>query len=203
MFFGQGISFCHGLCLCFGQVEDRPYLFFEEKNLFYRSSSVDLDHLGNEEMFFFGPSVHVLQEPPFHLPEFFAMEFPAFSLEGLSELNQGIFEVVPESLDDMEVVILQKSLRPHFPNHFGECGPEVEDDTGGVNPPSIELSQKLFRHTTAIKPGDRFDIEDSNTNRISCNLFISASSSGHVFINGEGSGEFQLAQDLREVILGG
>jgi len=45
----------------------------------------------DQEMFFRGPSVHMLQEAPFHLPEFFLMEGPAFSFEGFLKLDQSIF----------------------------------------------------------------------------------------------------------------
>ena len=187
IFLSQGISFGNGLGFGFGEVEDRPNFFFEEKHLFDRGSFVDIDHLRNEKMFFIGPSVHVFQEPPFHLPEFFSVECPAVSFEGLSELDQGIFEVLPESLHDMEVVVLEGGLRPDFTDDFGEGSPEVKDNAVGADAPLIKLSEKFFGHTSAIEPRDGFDVEDSELESISCDLFVSASPSGHIFINGEGS----------------
>jgi hypothetical protein len=203
IFFSQGIPFGYGFGFCFRQIKDIPEFLFKEKDLFNRGSFVDFDHLRDEEMFFFGPSIHMFQKAPFHLPEFFTVEGPAFSFERFTKLDESIFQVVPESLHDMEVVILQRSLRPHFPNHFGECSPEVEDDAVRMKVPAIELSEEFFSDTTAIQPGHRFDIEDASLDGISGDLFISASSPGHIFINREGSRELELAEDFGEVILGG
>jgi hypothetical protein len=36
-----------------------------------------VDHFRDEEMFFFGPSVHMFEPPTFPLPEFFLVENPA------------------------------------------------------------------------------------------------------------------------------
>jgi hypothetical protein len=45
----------------------------------------------------------------------------------------------------------------------------------------------------AIELRNRFDIEDSNLNGISGDLFVSTSPFGHIFINGEGPRELQLS----------
>lgn len=58
------------------------------------------------------------------------------------------------------------------------------------------LSEKPFGQATAIEPWDRFDIEDSASDRLSGNLFASTSSSGHIFIDREDSREAELAEDL-------
>lgn len=121
-------------------------------------------------------------------------------IEGLSKLDQGIFEVIPEPLHDVEVVVLEGNFGPDFTDDFGEGGPEIKDNAVGLDAPAIELSEKLFSHTTAIEPRDRFDIENSAFNRISGDLFIAASSSGHIFIDRESSGELEFVQDSWEVI---
>ena len=79
----------------------------------------------------------VFEQSPFHFPEFFSVKDPAFSLERLSKLDQGIFEVVPEPLDDMGAVVLEGGFRPDFTHYLGESGPEVKDDTIGYDAPSI------------------------------------------------------------------
>jgi len=53
MLLGQDIPFGHSLGLCPGEVKDIPKLFFKEEDLFYRSSLIGLDHLRDEEMFFY------------------------------------------------------------------------------------------------------------------------------------------------------
>jgi len=78
MFLSQGIPFSYSLGFCFGEVEDTPKFFFKEKDFLYRSSSVDFDHLRDEEVVFFSPSIHMLEQSPFHLPEFFSVKSPAF-----------------------------------------------------------------------------------------------------------------------------
>jgi hypothetical protein len=154
-------------------------------------------------MFFFVPSIHMFQKAPFHLPEFFTVEAPAFSFERFTKLDESIFQVVPESLHHMEVVVLEGSFGPDFTDDFGESGSEVEDNTVRMEAPAIKLSEELFSDPTAIQPWYRFNIEDSSFDGISGDLFISASSSGDIFINREGSRKLELAEDLWEVILGG
>jgi len=193
IFFSQGIPFSYGFDFCLSEVKDIPEFFFKEEDFFDRSSSVDLDHLGNEEVFFFGPSVHVLQEPPFHLPEFFTVEGPAFSFERLSKLDEAIFEIIPEPLHDVEVIVLEGSFGPDFTDDFGEGGPKVKDNAVRMDAPIIELSQKFFGDAATIEPGNGLDIEDSALESISGDLFISTSPFGHVFINREGSREMELA----------
>jgi hypothetical protein len=203
MFLDQGISFGYRLCLSLGEVENTPELFFKEEDLFYRSSLIDLDHLRDEEVFFFGPSIHMFQKTPFHLPDLFSVKSPAISFERLSKLDQSIFEVVPEPLHDMEVVVLEGGFGPYFADDFGEGGPEVENNAVGLDAPVIELSEKLCSDAPAVEPGDGFEIEDSDFNRISSDLFVSTSSLRHVFIETEGSRELELAEDLGEIVLGG
>jgi hypothetical protein len=58
MFLSQGIPFSYGLGFSFGEIEDIPEFFFEEKDFLYGSSSVDFDHLRDEKMFFSSPSIH-------------------------------------------------------------------------------------------------------------------------------------------------
>jgi len=203
LFLSQGIPFSHGLGSRLGEVKEIPEFFFKEENLFDGGPFVDFNHLRDEKMFFFSPSVHMFKQSPFHLPEFFSVEGPAFSLKRLSELDQSIFEVLPESLHDVEVIVLEGSFRPDFTDDFGEGGPEVKDDAVGVDAPAIELSEELFSDPTAVKPRDGFDIKDSHLDGISGDLFITASSSGHIFINREGSRELELAEDIREIVFGG
>jgi hypothetical protein len=193
LFLSQGIPFSRGFGFRFGEVKEIPEFFFKEENLFDGGPFVDLDHLRNEKMFFFGPSVHMFEQPPFHLPEFFSVEGPAFSLKRLSELDQSIFKVLPESLHDVEVIVLEGGFRPDFTDDFRECGPEVKDDAVRVYAPVIELSEELFSDPAAVKPRDGFDIKDSDLDGISGDLFITTSPSGHIFINREGSREFELA----------
>jgi hypothetical protein len=57
--------------------------------------------------------------------------------------------------------------------------------------PSIQLSEKLLSDSTAVEPRDGVNIEDSNLKSIPGNLFVSTSSSGHIFINGEGARELE------------
>jgi hypothetical protein len=184
---GKGISFGHGFGFGFGEGKDEPEFLFEEEHFFDRGSLIEINHLGDEKMFFLGPSVHMFEESPFHLPEFFPMEGPALSLERFSELDESVFKVVPEPLHDMEMIILKGGLGPNLTDHLREGRPEVEDDAVGFNAPGIKLSEKPFSYTPAVEPGNGFDIEDSNLDCIPSDLFISASSSRHVFIDREGS----------------
>jgi hypothetical protein len=131
------------------------------------------------------------------------MEGPTFSFERFSKLDESIFEIIPEPLHDVEVVVLKGSFGPDFTDDFGEGGPKVEDHAVGMNAPVLKFSKKSFCDPTSIEPGYGFDIEDSSVDGISGDLFISAPSSGHIFINREGSRELELAQDHWEVILGG
>jgi hypothetical protein len=87
MSLGEGVSFDKGFGFCFGEIKDVANLLFEEEDLFDRSSSVDVDHLGDQKMFFFGPPIYMFEESPFHLPEFFSMKGPALSLERFRELD--------------------------------------------------------------------------------------------------------------------
>jgi hypothetical protein len=135
----------------------------------------------------------MFEQPPFHLPEFFSVEGPAFSLKRLSELDQSIFKVLPESLHDVEVIVLEGGFRPDFTDDFRECGPEVKDDAVRVYAPVIELSEELFSDPAAVKPRDGFDIKDSDLDGISGDLFITTSPPWHIFINREGSRELELA----------
>jgi hypothetical protein len=187
VFLSQGISFGNRLGFGFGEVEDGPNFLFKKKYFFYRGSFIDIDHLRDKKMFFISPSVHVFKESPFHLPEFFSVESPAVSFQRLSELDQGIFEVLPESLHDMEVVVLKGNVGPDFTDDFRVSSPEIEGNAVGPDTPLIKLSEKFFGHPSAIEPWDGFDIEDSELESISCDLFVSASPSGHILINGEGS----------------
>jgi len=61
-----------------------------------------------------------------------------------------------------------------------------------LDAPTIEFLEKLLSDSTTVEPLDRFNIEDSNLKSISDELFISPSSSGHIFINGEGPRELEL-----------
>jgi hypothetical protein len=47
-----------------------------------------------------------------------------------------------------------------------------------MDSPAIELSEKPFNHTTAVELRDRSNIEDSNLNWISGDLFVSPSPPG-------------------------
>jgi hypothetical protein len=201
-FLTQGIPFSHSLGFRLGEVKDIPDLFFKEKDLFDRSSFIDLYHFRDEQVFFFGPSVHVFEQAPFHLPEFFWVQGPAFSFERFSKLDEGIFEVIPEPLHDMEVVVLEGSFGPDFTDDFGEGGPEIGNNAVGLDAPAVKFSKKSFGNPPAIEPRDGFDVENLALEGISGDLFISASSPGHVFINREGSRELELAKDPWEVILG-
>ena len=203
IFLSQGIPFGYRFCFCLGEVKDITEFFFKEENFFGRGSFIDLDHLRDEKMFFFSPPIHMFQESPFHLPEFFSVEGPAFSLERLTELDQGIFEIIPEPLHDVEVVVLEGGFGPGFMDDFGEGSPEVEDNTVRMDAPILKFSKKSFSNATAIEPGNGFDIEDSALESIYDDLFISTSSPWHVFIDRESSRELELAEDLREVIFGG
>jgi len=114
MFLGQSISFGDSLDFCLREVKNIPELFFKEEGFFDRGSLIDLNHFRDEEMVFFGPSIHVFQKTPFHLPEFLSVKDPTFSLQRLSILDQGIFEVVAEPLHDMEEVVLKGGFRPYL-----------------------------------------------------------------------------------------
>jgi hypothetical protein len=78
VFLSQGIPFSYGLGFCFGKIEDTPKLFFKEKDFLYGSSSVNFDHLRDEEVVLFSPPIHMFEQSPFHLPEFFSVESPVF-----------------------------------------------------------------------------------------------------------------------------
>jgi len=93
----------------------------------------------------------------------------------------------------MEVIVLKGSFVPDFTDDFWEGSPEVEDNAVRPNIPVIELSEKPFGHATAIEPGDRFDIKDSDLKSIASDLFVSTSSSGHIFIDREGSRELEFS----------
>ena len=101
------------------------------------------------------------------------------------------------------MVALKGSFGPGFTDDFGEGGPEIKDDTVGMDAPAIELTEEFFGYPTAIEPGYGFDMENSNLKSISGDLFIPPSPSGYIFINREGSRELELAKGLREMILGG
>jgi hypothetical protein len=101
----------------------------------------------------------------------------------------------------MEVVVLEGSIGPDFADHFREGGPEVEDGAVRFNAPLIEFSEELFCDTAAIEPRDGFEIEDSNLDCIPCDLFKSATPSGHIFIDREISDELELGEDSREIVL--
>jgi hypothetical protein len=203
MLLSQGIPFGHGLSFCCRELEDMPDFFFKEKDLFYRGSFVDFHHFWDEQMFFFSPSVHMLQQSPFHLPEFFSVEGPTFSFERLTKLDQSILEVIPEPFYDVEVIVLEGGFRPDFTDDFGKGGPEVKDNAVRMDAPILKLSEEFFSDPAAIEPRNGFDIEDSNLFGISGDLIISASSSGHIFIEAESSGEMELSEDLWEIVLGG
>jgi hypothetical protein len=153
MLLSQGVSFGHSVRLRFGEVKDRPKLLFKEEDLSDGGSSLDLVHVGNKKMFFFSPSVHMFEEPPFHFLEFFSVENPAISLQRLSKLDQGVFEVVPQPLHNVEVIVLERGLRPYFTNDFRESSPEVKDHAVGVDLPAIEFLEESFGHATAIEQG--------------------------------------------------
>jgi len=90
----------------------------------------------------------------------------------------------------MEVVVLEGSFGPDFTDDFRVSSPEIKSNAVGPDTPLIKLSEKLFGYASAIEPRDGFDIEDSDLESISCDLFVSTSPSGHIFVNGEGSGKF-------------
>lgn len=71
-----------------------------------------------------------------------------------------------------------------------------------MDAPILKLSKESFCYATAIKLRKGFDIEDSALESISSDLFIATPSSGHEFIDSEGSRELELAKDLKEIILG-
>jgi hypothetical protein len=87
----------------------------------------------------------------------------------------------------MEMVVLKGNVRPDFTDDFRVSSPEIKGHAVGSDTPLIKLSEKFFGHASAIEPRDGFDVEDSDLESISCDLFVSASPSGHIFINGEGS----------------
>lgn len=144
----------------------------------------------------------MFEQSPFHFPEFCSVKGPAFPFERLSELDQSIFQVLPEPFHDMEVIALKGSFGPDFTDDFGEGGPEVEDNAVRLNIPVIEVSEKPFGYATAIKPGTRFNIQDSSLDGICGNLFISASSPGHIFIEPRGLRRIGVGLGFREVIFG-
>jgi len=78
-------------------------------------------------------------------------------------------------------------VRPDFTDAVRVSRPEIKGKTVGPDTPLVELLEKFFGNASAIEPRDGFDVEDSDLERISCDLFVSASPSGHIFINGEGS----------------
>jgi hypothetical protein len=59
MVLGQSISFGDSLDFCLGEVKEILQFFFEEEKFLNGSSSIDLDHLADEQMFYLGPSVHM------------------------------------------------------------------------------------------------------------------------------------------------
>jgi hypothetical protein len=87
----------------------------------------------------------------------------------------------------MEVVVLKGNVRPDFTDDFRVSRPEIKSNAVRPDTPLIKLSEKFFGYASAIEPRDGFDVEDSDLESISCDLFVSASPSGHIFINGEGS----------------
>jgi hypothetical protein len=152
MLLNQGLPFSHSFSLCSRQVEDIPEFFFKEEDLFDRGSLIHLNHLRDEEIVFFAPSVHAFQKTPFHLPGFFSAKGPALSLERLSELDESIFEIVPDPLHDVEVVVLRRYVWPDFADQFREGRPEVKGDAVRVDAPILRLSKESFYCATAIKP---------------------------------------------------
>jgi hypothetical protein len=82
---------------------------------------------------------------------------------------------------------LRGNVRPDFTDDFRVSSPEIKGNAVGPGTPLIKLSEKFFGHASAIEPRDGFDVEDSDLESINCELFISASPSEHIFINGEGS----------------
>lgn len=77
------------------------------------------------------------------------------------------FKIIPETLHDVEVVVLEGSFGPDFTDDFGEGGPKVKDNVVRMDAPIIELSQKSFGDAATIEPGSRLDIEDSALESIS------------------------------------
>lgn len=103
-------------------IEEVPQDFFEEQDLLDDSPRIDLHHLGDEEGLLDGSPVHSFQQPPLQLPEFLAVQFPTLPPEGFADLDEGVQEVMPELLHDVEVVELLMGLRPHPGDDFGEGG---------------------------------------------------------------------------------
>lgn len=203
MLLSQGIPFSHSFCFCFREVEDIPEFFFKEKDFFDRGSLIDLNHLSDEEMVFFGSSIHLFQKAPFHLPGFFSVKGSAVFFERFSELDESILEIVPKQLHYVKVVVLERGVGPDFTDHFREGRPEVKDHAVGMDVPILKLPKESFCYPTAIKPRGGFDIKDSALESIPSDLFISSPSSGHEFIEAEGPRELESAKGLREFILGG
>jgi hypothetical protein len=126
---------------------------------------------------------------PFHLPEFLAVESPAFSPEGFAELEEVIFEAVPDSLPDVEMGILEESWRPELESadDFTKGGPQVEANAGGRQAPMIELTERSLRDFPAIEGWHGFSIEDLDVVAVLSNLIITTPPFGPVFVEAESS----------------
>lgn len=82
-FLHQGVSSGYGLGFGFREIEEWPEFFLKEEDFSHERSLVDSDHFGDQEVVLCGPAVHMFEQAPFHLPEFFPVQGPAVSLEVL------------------------------------------------------------------------------------------------------------------------
>jgi hypothetical protein len=117
------------------------------------------------------------------------MQLEGLAFQGLSKLDEGISQIMPQPLCDMEMIELLIGLRPDFRDHFGERGQEIEHHTIGFDSPSIELSAEGFPNSPTVELWHRFEVEDANPFGIPGDLLITAPPPGHEFIQAKGSGE--------------
>jgi hypothetical protein len=71
-------------------VEELEKAFLKEKNFLDDSSSINLHQILDDEVILKGPPIHILQQPPFVLPDFFLEFFKACLLQFSPELKQSI-----------------------------------------------------------------------------------------------------------------
>lgn len=101
----------------------------------------------------------------------------------------------------MEVVKLLIGRGPDLGDDFGKGGQQIKDHTIGFDAPTVELCAKGLGHSTTVELRDRLDVEDPDLFSIAGDLLIAATSSGHKFIQGKGSGELQLFEDIGKLVL--
>jgi len=141
-------------------VEELEKAFLKEKDFLNDGSSIYLHQILDDEVILRGPTIHILQEPPFVLPDLFLEILKACLLQLPPKLKQSILEVSVDLVHHMKVIILDENTREDLLNRFRKGTPQIKDNGPGLKAKPFNGFEKLHHLAPPLRDSLRLQIKN-------------------------------------------